>query len=148
MQCLFSYTWINKYATFEIFYDYALTLVGCQVAIRWSEAKIPFYISIHDYLGMGFMSCSTWTLLDNRLILFPIHKTFLILRTYVLRCSGNSHSRDQRSTSRSKEAYLNTNKSGARNDSSGRNNTVTRNNSSICETNFNWKLIPFLRPQW
>ncbi len=38
------------------------------------------------YIRIGFRSCSTLTVLDNRLILWSIHKTFLMVRDCVLRC--------------------------------------------------------------
>jgi hypothetical protein len=43
------------------------------------------FTSIHVYPRVGFFYCSTLTLLDNRLILWPSNKTVLLLPNCVLR---------------------------------------------------------------
>ncbi len=47
--------------------------------------------SIPVYLRIGLLSCFTLTLLDNQLILWTSHRTFLIWRNCVLRCILVNH---------------------------------------------------------
>ncbi len=65
-----------------------LKLRNCTLLTMNCARKSRFSISntsIHVHLRIGFFSVSTTSLLDNRAILWTIHKTFLIYFYYILR---------------------------------------------------------------